>query len=174
MSRNTILAVVVAIVVVGGGWYLMSGGSVPSGTDTQTTATQGGTQQGASSGGTIAGSATIGGLIALGSNLECTVTISQSGAQLDGTVYLSGGKMRSDFSTTQGSKPINSSTIMDGTYVYTWTDTSTQGYKTTAASTGVAGAGSHGGVDSQTAVKYSCKPWSPVASKFTPPSNVKF
>ena len=168
--------IIVAVVIIGAGvWYFMSMGS-PNGAGQNATSTaQGGSEQSSGAGGgTMSGSATIGGLIALGSNLECSVTISQSGQQLEGTVFLSGGKMRSDFSTTQDTNTINASTINDGTNVYTWTNMSTQGYKTTAASTGVAGAGSHGGVDSTTAVKYSCKPWSPVAAKFTPPSNIKF
>lgn len=125
--------------------------------------------------GTTAGSGSIGSLLALGKSLECNITVSTSGAQTEGLVYLSSaGKMRGDFSTTANGNVIHATTINDGTYVYSWTNLSKQGFKATVASSASTGAGAHGGVDNSTTLKYSCKPWAVDGSKFVPPSTVKF
>jgi len=183
VNTKIIWALVVAVIVIAAGtWYVTSSGldgtsltSDQNATSTGANSTTDASGKVMSGAGTTSGSASIGSLLALGKNLQCSVTLSTEGAQTEGVIYLSsGGKMRGDFSTATDGNVVNAATINDGVYVYSWTNLSKQGFKTTVASSGTTGASSHGGVDNSTALKYSCKPWSLDASKFVPPTNIKF
>lgn len=175
----------VAVLAGAGVWYFMSSSAsdtmVPNDqTATTTTSgtnntTGGRSDQTVSGAGTTSGTGTITSLLALNKNLQCSVSISTGGQQTEGMVYLSvGNKIRGDFSTTQDGNAVQTSMINDGTYVYSWSNLSTQGFKETVAASGPTGAGAHGGVDSSASLTYSCKAWSPVSSKFVAPSNIKF
>ena len=174
------VGVAAVVVIVGAGvWYFAgSGSATPSTTGDQSatnTDSSDASSQTVSGPGTTSGSGSIGSLLALDQNLQCNVTLSTDGAQTEGMIYLSaGGKMHGDFSTTQDNNTINATTINDGTYVYSWSNLSTQGYKDTVAASATTGASTHGGIDDSTAVNYSCKVWSLDSSKFVPPSNITF
>lgn len=162
--------IVAAVVVVGGGWYLVSlGSSAPSSTGTSASNTTQGTQQPATTGTTSSGSGTIGALLAMG-NVQCTVTTPNG----SGTVYVSGGKMRGDFSMSSQGKTMNAYMINDGAYIYSWSDAAPQGMKMAVSASSAGSAATHGGVSNSTAVTYSCSPWGVDTTMFVPPTNITF
>jgi hypothetical protein len=189
MNTKILGAVVAAIIVAGAAWYFMNGNTLPSpfaSTGQQATTTISTSSSTSPTGtnpsgttvsgtGTISGSGTIAGLLAQKKNQQCSITLSTGGSQTEGVIYLSAaGKMRGDFSTSEDGNAVNSTTINDGVYVYSWSNLSTQGYKTTVAASGGTSAAANGGVDNSAQIRFSCKPWTLVSSKFTPPSNIKF
>lgn len=111
-------------------------------------------------------------LFARGANLQCTFKYDDENNMTDGTVYLSGKKMRGDFSLTQNDgKIMKSHVIRDDVYGYTWLEGQEQGTK----------------IKIETSEKkedlfalddkknnYDCKSWNVDSSLFTPPANIKF
>lgn len=110
-------------------------------------------------------------LVAKGSSVKCTY--GESGSE--GTMYISSGKARGDFSAgTQKGHMV----MMDKTS-YIWMDGSSQGFKssldTSAPTTAAANSGTASqGVDASKKMNYSCSPWSADASMFTLPTSVQF
>jgi len=110
-------------------------------------------------------------LLAGGIAQKCTF----SSEATQGTVYMSGGKMRGDMKTTADDKTIVSHMLVDGTTTYIWMDDQTAGYKmswenSTPAPTGEA----RPGFDPDRDVDYDCGVWVTDGSQFTLPTNVTF
>ena len=173
MSGKVIGWIVVAIVVIGGILYFINmSSSAPSSSSTSTSGTsQDQTTQPAA--GSQTGNGTIGALMAMG-NVKCDISTSGANAS-QGTVYVSSGKMRGDFTSNTSSGTTHASMVNDGTNIYTWTDLTTQGFKMSdaAAKSGSAGA-SHVAVSNSTTVTYTCVPWTVDTTVFTPPANISF
>lgn len=110
-------------------------------------------------------------LLAGGIAQKCT--FSSEGTQ--GTVYVSGGKMRGDIQTTSDDGTTQSHMIVDGMTSYMWMDGQTTGFKTSweASSPGPAGAGQTG-IDPNKNVDYNCGPWVADASMMAMPAGVTF
>lgn len=118
----------------------------------------------------------------LGGSQTCTYSIAMdTGGTTSGTVYISDGKVRGDFTISGGeSGTYDGSMIQDGLYMYTWSSLMPQGMKiaitqemrdgTDAGST----ASGQTGLDLNQKVEYKCQPWTVDSSKFTPPSNITF
>ena len=122
-------------------------------------------------------------LIKLGKTLKCTYSTDTQGASISGTSYIAGKNMRGDFESTDptGNK-IQSHMISDGTWVYTWTSASPQGFKMnisdaeSKASTPSASGSTNGqNLDAfKNNVDFKCNPWVEDASLFQVPSDIKF
>jgi hypothetical protein len=93
----------------------------------------------------------------------------------EGTVYVSGGKMRGDFSSTIEGKSTVSHIIVDGSTMYTWTDDQNTGFKVAFDPEDVEEAKDDlENVDLNKEVDYNCSPWIVQGDLLTPPSDVKF
>jgi hypothetical protein len=109
---------------------------------------------------------------------KCTVDSTTAQAISSGVTYVSGGKIRADFTTSvQGYGNVESHMLADGTDVYSWSSMMPQGIKTKQA----AGAEADGttqtsgsGMDANQSYSYDCQPWSADASLFAVPSDVTF
>jgi hypothetical protein len=116
---------------------------------------------------------TIKSLLTSGVPQSCTFT-SEKQASTSGTVYVSGGKMRGDFTTINEGQSMTGHLIIDSGYSYIWSDLLTRGMKV-ALTEGQSSTGSGTqGMDVNQTVGYTCKPWSVDESKFTLPSNITF
>ncbi len=162
---KTIGIVVAAVVVLGGAWYVMSmNASGPA-------APQGAGDQGAAQ--NNAGTGTIGSLMAMGGSVMCDVDITGANPG-SGTIYVSGGKMRGEFTVAAAGKTMHASMINDGQYIYSWTDMMPQGIKmAVSAGSGTSGSANQG-VDASTPVNYTCNAWTADTAKFMAPSDIKF
>jgi hypothetical protein len=186
MNNKIIAVIVVLLLVVGvGGYVLMkkapSQMGVPQLGQSQTSAPQ------ASSGTT---QSTLRSLLAGGGSVKCSFTNTASGTNGEtGTIYVSGGKMRGDFQTTENGTVMGSHMINDSQYTYTWNDQSKQGYKfaipspqpaassttTEPSSTPTSTNSTSGqGPNMDQPMNYSCQAWATDTSVFTPPADVTF
>lgn len=116
-------------------------------------------------------------LIGMGKSVQCSISYKPATAEgaYDGSIYVSGGKMRGTFSMTMNGSAMETNMIMDGTTGYTWS-------KSPMGETAVKFA-----IDSNTEktsgdkqfdvnqdVSYRCQNWAPDASVFVPPTDLKF
>ncbi len=116
-------------------------------------------------------------LLGQGKNVNCTINYPGTQGQ-DGTVYVSGNKMRGDFSMVVDEKTTDSHMINDGTFVYTWSSMSSQGTKmkveAVEEAAEKAGTEQKQNVDLDAEVDYKCTPWSVETAMFVPPTNIEF
>lgn len=116
-------------------------------------------------------------LLASGTAKKCTFSSTQSGTASEGTVYVSGGRVRGDFKTTaSGQAPMTMSMITDGKTIHMWGDQlGKQGIKITVdekATTPAAGGGSP--TDLNSPVNMNCSAWIVQSSMFDLPAGVTF
>lgn len=119
-------------------------------------------------------------LMMLGASQKCTVSFSNNNSQSQGTIYLSGGKMRGDFTAQVQGKAMVSHMINDGTTTYTWVDGMATGFKmqNQAAKASATPTGTmdnqHQSVDPNAKYNYNCSAWSADGSMFVQPSGINF
>jgi hypothetical protein len=110
--------------------------------------------------------------------VTCTYSTQTGGAAVNGTVYVSGGKMRGDFTSTSTQANITGHVIVDSGYSYIWMDAAAQGFKfpvNASPQPAASGASSQpGGVDLNQAISYTCQNWTAEAALFTLPAGVTF
>src|SRR5579872_3913805 len=122
----------------------------------------------------------------MGGSQKCTFTDKTTGSS--GTVYVSSGKMRGDFQSTNNGKATVSHMINDGKYVYYWSDGVKSGYKMSldfvkqqAAQVSMAPGNNSSenqtpsqAVNMKQQADYSCGAWSEDGSLFIVPTDVTF
>lgn len=176
MNKNMIIGAVVAIAVVaGGGYYFMNGAAV----DPMVADDSGMYLNPDSDGSVQAGkfSGSLADLAARTGSWKCTVDTSTVEAVSSGVTYVSGGKVRSDFSSSVGGYGnIETHMIADGEYVYSWTSMMPQGVKAkmTASSGGADTATAGASADANVRYSYDCQPWTADPSLFVVPSDITF
>lgn len=173
MNTNAVIGIVVAVVVVGGGYYVLSrpAGAPVTLDQEQALAT---TTETSTASGRFTGSLVE--LVARGGSWKCSVDSTTAQAVSSGVTYVSGGKVRADFTTNVPSYgSVETHLVADGTDVYTWSSMMPQGIKTkmTAQGSG-AGPTSGQGVSADTKYSYDCQPWTGDAALFVVPANVTF
>ncbi len=172
MNTNTAIGVVVSVVVVlGGGYYLMSQPRVPANPVFTRSQDQVAEQAEA---GSVRGS--FASLAGRSGSWKCTVDTSALEAVSSGVVYVSGGKVRGDLTTSvQGYGNVESHMLADGTDVYTWSSMMSQGFKAPMTAQGSGSAAPSGqGMDANMEYSYDCQPWSADAALFVVPANITF
>lgn len=160
MNKKTTVIAIVLILLLIGGYFIVKGRSNSSVTPV---ATQ---EQSASS---------LKDLISKGLAQSCTFSSGGS----SGTVYVSGGKVRTDYDTTVDGKVTTSHMIVDGNTSYIWTEGQATGFKMTFEASGTpsaetTNAPAAGGFDSSANMNYKCKTWAVDASQFALPAGVQF
>lgn len=113
------------------------------------------------------------GLLASGRSLKCTFADVTEAATTNGTVYVSGGKMRGDFSAAVDEVgTMHSHMISDGEYMHVWMDTMKQGFKMKVSGTTTTQTSQAPDINKE--LKYECNPWSADASLFALPAHITF
>lgn len=122
-------------------------------------------------------------LMTTGKTQKCEVQFANDKVSTKGTVYIGGGKMRTDVSITgTDGKMINSHMLNDGHYIYTWMDgqvaamkisletmTKMQNQQVPSGQTAP-----QKPVDEDAKYNYNCSGWNAEDIILTPPSNLKF
>lgn len=169
-NKGVIIAVVVVLLLVVG-YFLMNkkGSSVVPGTGNSLTSE------------TSSGKKSLKDLLSSGIAQKCTYSMSDENGTSEGTSYISGGKVRGDFSVVASGKTTKTHMISDGKTSWIWTDGETTGFKMTVEEpTGTPGTttpqeGSiQSGTDWDQSYDYNCSAWVADGALFTPPSTVKF
>ena len=175
-----IIAGLFAAVAVGtGGWFMMHHPSTPKADRTNTEVVATSTTPSTES---FSAKSSLKDIVARGGSWQCTYQINVAGVNSTGTVYVAGGKVRSDFSSKvpQVNMTIDSHMVSDGAYAYTWTSAMPQGYKVAldakakTAMGGSAPASAHQDFDYNGALDYNCVAWPTDESKFVVPTNITF
>ena len=112
-------------------------------------------------------------LLSAGIAQKCTYSTTDDSGTSEGTTFISGGKMRGNFSMMASGKTTKSHMISDGKTSWIWTDGETTGFKMMVEETSEESS-IEGGTDWDQKVDYKCSPWVTDGSYFTPPSNVEF
>ena len=158
MNKNIIIAVIVILAAIAAYFIWGSGGGMDLST--------------------VQNPSTLRELLTGGENLTCTFSYSQEGADMDGTVYVSGGKMRGDYSMMQGGESFDSHMISDSELAYMWgsnSQTGTYGFKVPITDMEAEkGDSQYQAVDWDQTMDIQCSRWMPDASKFNPPTDVNF
>lgn len=113
-------------------------------------------------------------LLTAGKNVNCEITYPEG--QGKGNIYVSGNKMRGDFSSTANNKAMTYHMIQDGMYSYMWGDESNQGtkFKIEADKPLPSAPAGTQTADLDKEVDMNCSNWSTDESRFSPPGNIKF
>ncbi len=106
---------------------------------------------------------------------KCEVSFANGDSQSQGTVYVTNGKFRGDFSATVNGQTNTSHMINDSQTSYMWMEGQATGYKMAAmATSSMENSNSRQSVDQNAKYDYHCSSWSADNSQFTPPSGVNF
>lgn len=167
MSKMWLSSIVAVIVVLGGGYYYWQGAPGEVTFDPNKPYAISGEV-----GGGTTNSSSLTELLASNKAQKCTVKQEVAGIESNGTVYVAGGKLRGDFTSTGGVSG-NTHVIVDAGNVYTWIDGLGMGVKV-AASAADAGASGQQAVSMNQKLNYVCSNWSVDASVFTRPSGITF
>lgn len=165
MNKRTLMVLVVIVLLLLGGWFFMSKKSQSSSTSQTTNGTQ--QNQTASS---------LKDLISKGIAQTCTF----NGDNSQGTIYVSGTKVRGDFDATVNNQVTKSHMIVTDNTSYIWMDGQKTGFKMSfdPNATPATGSGSatstSGAFDASANMNYKCSSWLVDASMFTLPTGVTF
>ena len=116
-------------------------------------------------------------LLGANKNITCKINPSEND---EGTIYVTGSKMRGDFSTRVEGKGMMSHMIQDGEYAYMWLDEDAKGTKmkldfnqpVPSVPAGSSVRSQAENLDEE--VDMNCSNWSPDNSKFNVPGDVEF
>lgn len=111
-------------------------------------------------------------LLASGKNVSCNISMPDQ--QGSGKVFVSGTKVRGDFTMQVDGKELSSHMVSDGAYIYVWTDTSNQGTKFKTDTKAPTASNQPQTTDLDKEVDLNCSNWSLDNSKFTVPGNIQF
>ncbi len=118
-------------------------------------------------------------LFAGGKTSQCTFDVKGASGETKGTVYVADTKAYGDFDmTSSNGKTTATYMIRNGDTFYVWGDSFPTGMKMTMSMDEMAskmqGSTQYKSLDPNQKTDYKCTDWTADASKFTPPSNVKF
>lgn len=126
-----------------------------------------------SKGQTIEG--TLKSLLTGGKSQKCTFGNSTEKTTVNGTFYISKGKMRGDFKSTSGEIDMNTHMIVDSSFSYMWTDKTNQGFKfPIEEQEKTAPSQDNQPVDLNEKMNYTCSDWREDSSLFSLPANITF
>ena len=112
-------------------------------------------------------------LLAGGTSQKCTFNDRSTTDATQGTVYVTTGHFRGDFSSVADGKTQQIHMISDGQMSNMWFNGQTTGYKTKFDSSASASSQSKG-PDTNKDMNFNCSAWSVDSSLFTLPTDVKF
>ncbi len=181
-NNKKIIYTVIAVLILLASWIAYKA-FVPktySGTDTPaTTMVENKNEQPTTQEMTIKG--TLESLLARGAVMKCTYSMDIENNVTSGTTYVSGKKMRGDFTVNINNTMMQSHMISDGTTLYTWTDQMPQGMKMMMPTTNDQNPTDKQPeqqpdttINLQQEYDYSCSPWIEDASIFAVPTDIEF
>lgn len=109
---------------------------------------------------------------------KCTFGTEGTGFSSSGTAYVSGAKIRADFTSQiqQINQTVDSHMIQDDGYVYVWTSLAPQGFKakTTLGSKDATTQFGAQNINIDQQYQYNCQAWVADTATFTVPTNITF
>ncbi len=169
MNNKAILAIIGVLVIAAGVYYFTSKNS---GNEVDSNSQSG---QGMSTETNVENSS-IKELLANGKTQMCKFSVVEEGAAANGTVYVSNGKMRGDFTgASEAGATQVSHMIHDGSYSYVWVDGMDGGFKMAInAADAPDSSPNNQVVDQNKNFEFNCERWTEDSSKFELPQGVTF
>lgn len=169
-KKMGVIIVIIVLLLLGGGYVMMKGSKSSQTPAAQTAAPTANPTETTATASQVKG--TLKSLLTAGIPQNCSFTNDTGGS---GSVYVSGGKMRGDFTSTSQGKTFSGHMIIDSGYSYVWSDAMPRGMKIAMSDVQPTGTpAANQGVDVNQSVSYSCKPWVPDSSMFALPTSVTF
>ncbi len=172
MNKNTIIALSVALLILlfGAGAFFMSQNKTTVKPTTQPVVANPNTKT------NNATSSTLKELLASKTPSKCTYSTDAGNTKISGTVYVNGGKVRGDFTTTTDKTTIIGHMATDEKFVYTWMDNSKQGYKFAMDTQAMADKAAQDSQkpDFNQKFNYDCSPWIVDAKMMVLPVDITF
>lgn len=166
MNNKVVIAIIAVIVIIAAAFLLTrEKDNTEVASNTEATA-QAETESGVSTG-------SIKSLIEAGRTQTCTFKSTEQNVSSEGTMYVSGGKMRGDFNSEVSGVKNSSHMLYDGTTSYVWVDGQNTGFKMSLDANAQSNTSTQG-VDPNKNYEYKCSKWSTDNSKFELPSGVTF
>ncbi len=103
---------------------------------------------------------------------ECTVNVTVNDTITQGKVYIAGDKIRGEYKTDINGQIVDATLISDGTYAYSWSSAAPVGIKVHINPETMTDDAHM--FDYDMIGDYNCSLWTPDASKFVIPTNIKF
>jgi hypothetical protein len=170
--NKKVTIIIVILILIGAGAYLLMK-KVPQLPNNQTTVTQ---NKPATTGQTMQG--TLKSLLSSGKSQKCEYVNKTEATSVSGTVYISNGKMKGDFTTVSGENKITGHMIVNSGYSYVWTDMMTKrGIKMAINQQQQQPSGvpaNNQALDMNKTFTYTCQGWTEDNTVFTPPSDISF
>jgi len=175
--NKVVLSVVVVVAIAIGGWYMFGGSKADESADSMND--QGNTMGLDEKEGEVF-SGSLAELMEKGGDYRCTFNHNTSAGSSDGVVYMSGERIRGDFTSVVSALGITveSHMISDGQNTYTWSPLTPQGYKapvvkdTTEGDKSTQTEGSYSDINQK--LDYHCDPWSVDEAVFALPEGMSF
>lgn len=171
MNRNVqILIGILVLIILTAGAFLMFKNSSKTPVATQNSQTTAEEQKPASI------QKSIKDLLTSGQAQKCTYKDKMAEVDVEGTVYVAGGKMRNDFTSKTGGQTVTGHMVISDNKNYTWMDGQSMGYMMAFDPNKTPEAVPSGtqSVDVNKFIDYNCSGWTSDNSVFTPPSNIRF
>jgi hypothetical protein len=170
--NQKVLWTIIVVIILALGIYFVASKKSNNTTNSSSSTQSSNTQSNSSSTNQVSNSTqSLKDLLALGIAQKCSFTSNGN----SGSVYLSSGKMRGDFSVTQAGKTMMSHMISDNNTYYVWTDGQTQGFKMSYnVQSSAPQPYANQSVDVNQKNNYSCSPGVVDSAEFTPPTSVNF
>lgn len=172
MNKNIVIALtVIVLLLIGGGVFLMNRQSSSPASDQSTLSPQ--SPQNTT---TATQTTSLKNLMASKGSQQCTFNDTEMGSS--GTMYISGNKMRGDFSSTIDNRTTTSHMISEGENAYVWMDDQKSGFKVSLKSmeglNAKVNTNAPQAVDINKQMDYQCSTWTVDASLFAAPTDVQF
>ncbi len=170
MNKNLIFVVVFLIVLlIGGGLVIYMNRSIETEQNDDLTPTEPSDMQKVDT-----GDRSIRDLMTMSDSITCTY--SDIGSTNEGTVYVSGGRIRGDFSVNTDGDMVNSHMISANDTFYIWSDDSDRGviFSTENIDEMNSDGGRQNTIDVEEKFDYECNSWNTDDSFFKTPDNVTF
>ena len=171
-NKQAIVGIIIAAVILlgAGGVFLFSKSRAPQ-TPNNTAVTASPTPAETSLNGTIKD------IFASGENKKCDFSVKDEERESEGTVYSSEENANGIFKVTDNGKTSTSYIIKNDDTFYIWGDTLTTGIKMKISLDEMESklsSDQYKGLNLSQKVSFTCTDWTVDATKFTPPSNIKF
>lgn len=169
MSTNTIIGLVVGALVIGAAVFVFTG-TAPSEVGENARKIDAGSMQ------KNTGSGSLKNLFGMTGSFICTVSSDVASGLASGTVYVSDGKVRGDFTTQANGATVAVHMIQTEGYMYNWSDAYPQGVKIKTDVEGATGeqVPMSDMFDANANINYSCDPSTVDTNMFVPPANIEF
>lgn len=123
------------------------------------------------------------GLMQRGGDWKCTWSGNQDGVSIEGVVYVSGDRFKSESTMVTSGMNVSAQAVSDGEFIYAWSNEAPMGVKFPLAEAESMAADVEASADVDAAVEaqqfaedydYACERWNADADVFAVPSNISF